>query len=276
MQNDTTTAACDRSPAADEIKPSQPHEFTEKELKYFRKMFDVFDADHSGSIGFFEMKNLTRHLGVQLSNEALQRSMAEIDENGNGELEFDEFVLWLSSVSEKKEQDGGDAFAVLKSKIRAQGARPLSTSQIEQFQQVFRHFDTDGSNTIDVNELGQVFEAMGQTLSQEELQAVMKQADDDGSGEIDFEEFLMLMCCSFGAEKSFEADLLEAFRKRDPEGIGLVSCDVLKEIVSELVGDTMTTEEISETVEVAAQERGDRFVEYMKWESLWDACRGVV
>jgi Ca2+-binding EF-hand superfamily protein len=257
------------------ITTAMSNNFTEQETRYFRKMFDMFDTDHSGAIGYFEMKNLARHLGVQISDEQLLRSIERVDDNGNGELEFDEFMQWLSNVNDNSNGEG-DEFAVLKSKIRAQGARPLTSSQIEQFREVFHHFDMDGSGTIDMEELGNVFEAMGQTLTTEELQSVLKHADDDGSGEIDFDEFLMLMCCSFGAEKSFESDLLETFRRYDVDADGLISARDLRQLVVELVGDTMTAAEVDEVVEVAAVERGDGYIEYLKWESLWDACRGVV
>lgn len=243
--------------------------FSEKELRYFRKMFDMFDTDHSGAIGFYEMKNLTKHLGVEMDDDTLRDSMNAIDENGNGDLEFDEFVLWLAQAS-----DRGDAFAVLKSKIRAQGTRPLSNAQIERLHDVFKHFDTDGSGSIDVDELGEVFRAMGQDLSKDELDALMRQADDDGSGEMEFEEFLLLMCSNFGINKAFDQDLLEGFHRFDPMKTGVISCVDLAVMVRELVGNNLTSEEIDEVVDVA-HTRGDGYIEYMQWESLWDACRGI-
>lgn len=244
-------------------------QFTEKELRYFRKMFDMFDTDHSGAIGFFEMKNLAKHLGVEMTDEALKASMDAIDENGNGDLEFDEFVQWLTHAGNQ-----GDEFAVLKSKIRAQGTRPLSNSQIEQLHTVFRHFDADGSGSIDVEELGDVFAAMGQNLSEDEIKALMAQADEDGSGEMEFEEFLLLMCSNFGASHAFDQDLLEGFHRYDPMQTGMIACADLAQFVRELVGLNLTDEEIAEVVDVA-HERGDGFIEYMKWDALWDACRGI-
>jgi calmodulin len=245
--------------------------FTEKELRYFRKMFDMFDADHSGAIGFFEMKNLTKHLGVEMTDAALRASMEEIDENGNGDLEFDEFVQWLSKANES-----ADEFAVLKSKIRAQGTRPLSNAQIDQLRDVFKHFDSDGSGSIDITELGSVFEAMGQKLSQEELETLMKQADDDGSGEMEFEEFLLLMCSNFGSPYSFDQELLESFHRYDPLKTGVVSAESLQQLIRDLVGAShLTDEEVKEVVEVACSARGDGYVEYMQWDTLWDACRGI-
>lgn len=245
-------------------------EFSEKELKYFKKMFDMFDTDHSGAIGFFEMKSLTKHLGVEVSDEDLRRSMDALDENGNGDLEFEEFLHWLSEASVQKDQ-----FAVLKSRIRAQGTRPLTNEQIAQLHEVFEHFDADHSGSIDVQELGAVFEAMGQTLSPEELKSLMSQVDDDGSGEMEFDEFLLLMCSNFGVTHSFDSELVDAFAKKDPTHSGMISCNDLVELVSELVGKHMAPQEIQEVVDVA-HERGDGYIEYMKWDALWDACRGIV
>lgn len=259
----------DAMPANDDDELEEGTQFTKKEMRYFRRMFSMFDTDHSGAIGFFEMKNLTKHLGVEMTDDALRESMAKIDENGNGDLEFDEFVQWLSEASSQ-----GDEFAVLKSKIRAQGTRPLSNAQIERLHEVFNHFDTDGSGSIDKEELGRVFEAMGQKLQQEDLDALMRSADDDGSGEMDFEEFLMLMCSNFGVNHAFDQDLLEAFHKFDPLRTNVISCADLSLLIRELVGGNLSTDEIDEVVEVA-HSRGDGFVEYMKWESLWEACRSI-
>ena len=244
-------------------------EFKDEELRYFKKMFDMFDTDKSGAIGFFEMKNLTKHLGVELSDEDLRKSMAQIDENGNGDLEFEEFVQWLSEASAH-----GDEFAMLKSRIRAQGTRPLSNEQIDQLRDVFKHFDSDGSGSIDVDELGLVFEAMGQTLTKEELKALMDQVDDDGSGEMEFDEFLLLMCSNFGSSSAFDQELLEGFQRYDPMKTGMIKTEELEELVKHLVGPNLTAEELKEVVDVA-HVRGDGFVEYMKWDSLWDACRGI-
>ena len=263
VTQNTTLAGSTNTAASGEI------EFSEKELRYFRKMFDMFDSDHSGAIGFYEMKNLTKHLGVELSDTELRRSMDAIDENGNGDLEFEEFLAWLRNAGEQ-----GDQFAILKSRIRAQGTRPLSNEQIKQLHEVFEHFDADHSGAIDMDELGNVFRAMGQELSEAELKALIRQVDDDGSGEIEFDEFLLLMCSNFGCSSAFDQDLLEGFRRHDPTQSGMISCGELASFVRELVGSHMTEEEIKEVVDVA-HERGDGFVEYMKWDALWDACRGI-
>eukprot|EP00760_Papus_ankaliazontas_P032947 PhM_4_TR6096/c0_g1_i1/m.107086/K02183/CALM; calmodulin len=243
-------------------------EFSEKEQAYFKKMFDLFDTDKSGAIGFFEMKNLSKHLGVELPDDALHASIAKIDVDGNGELDFDEFLHWLHSA----QNSGDDEFASLKAKIRAQGSRNLTNSQIEQLKEVFNHFDTDHSGSIDIDELGKVFDAMGQSLSKEELGQLIAQVDDDGSGEIEFQEFMLLMCSNFGNQRTFDQEMLEEFQRRDPSLTGILTKAELKDMIKELCGSYLSDAEVDEIL-TSADDRGDGTIEYMKWEALWEACR---
>ena len=150
----------------------------------------------------------------------------------------------------------------------------MTNEQIAQLHDVFKHFDSDGSGSIDVDELGEVFRAMGQDLKKEELQQLMDQVDDDGSGEMEFDEFLLLMCSNFGSSSAFDQELLEGFHKFDPTKSGLIRSQDLRKLVAEFVGENLTQAEIDEVVTVA-HTRGDGYVEYMRWESLWDACRGI-
>ena len=56
----------------------------------------------------------------------------------------------------------------------------------EQFREMFKEFDADGSGTIDIEELKQLLKvAMGMTCSDHEVKDLMKSVDTDGSGEID-------------------------------------------------------------------------------------------
>merc|ERR1719277_1014523 len=68
------------------------HNLSEEDLREFREIFDLVDTDKGGSIGTEELKRLMDTLGIRTTPEELKLMVSEIDENGNGEIDFDEFV----------------------------------------------------------------------------------------------------------------------------------------------------------------------------------------
>lgn len=57
----------------------------------------------------------------------------------------------------------------------------------------FDHFDQDGSGTISVEELDNVFKSLGRIHTPQELKNIVKKIDKDGSGLISLEEFAKIM-----------------------------------------------------------------------------------
>lgn len=206
-----------------------------------------------------------------MSDEELKKSLRAVQGGAAGDavaLDFPAFLRWLEGA----QADGGDPFSMLKAKIKAQGLKPLNNSQIEGLRECFKHFDTDGSGAIDVQELGNVFQAFGQDLSEQELEDMIRDVDHDGSGEIGFEDFLMLMIHNFGSDESAEQEVQAEFQKHDPGNTGILTVAKAHAIVKDLCGDQLPDDEIAEIV-AAADERNTGKVEYMKWESLWEALR---
>jgi len=68
------------------------HGLSEEDLNEFREIFNLVDTDRGGSIGIEELKRLMDTLGIRTTPEELKLMVSEIDENGNGEIDFDEFV----------------------------------------------------------------------------------------------------------------------------------------------------------------------------------------
>jgi len=56
--------------------------------KLLRETFDMYDADGSGDIDQSELKTLMAQLGFDLSDEELSNMVAEVDVDGNGEIDF--------------------------------------------------------------------------------------------------------------------------------------------------------------------------------------------
>jgi calmodulin len=69
---------------------------TEDELAEFREIFNLVDRDKGGSISKSELKQLMNTLGLRPSQEELNAMVDEIDSDGSGEIDFDEFVVVMS------------------------------------------------------------------------------------------------------------------------------------------------------------------------------------
>lgn len=245
--------------------------FSDDERRYFKKLFDLYDTDKSGAIGMNELRNLSKHLGAEMNDEQLGKSVKSINAafvSGDGELSFDEFLRWLAST----DSNGGDEFAGLKAKITAQGKRTLNNEQIQRLKEVFDHFDADASGSIDADELVNVFTSMGQEVSREDMEEMIRGVDDDDSGQIEFPEFMMLMCTNFGS-KTFESDMQEAFATVDASETGKITVRELEQLIRDSTGGLLSDLEVANICQSASECVSNGYVEYMKWGSLWEACR---
>lgn len=65
---------------------------TQQEIREFQDVFNLVDTDQGGSISIKELQSLMITLGMNTSNEELKQMMNEVDENRNGEIDFQEFL----------------------------------------------------------------------------------------------------------------------------------------------------------------------------------------
>jgi len=75
----------------------------EQFIQKCREAFNTFDADGSGTIDTQEMKLLLEAIGECPTEEELFRFMADVDEDGTGEIEFAEFLRAF-----EKQRGGGE------------------------------------------------------------------------------------------------------------------------------------------------------------------------
>jgi len=62
-----------------------------------KEAFNKFDKDGSGNIDINELQALMELLGCKLEGEDLAKQMKELDLNGDGAVDFDEFSRWYFS-----------------------------------------------------------------------------------------------------------------------------------------------------------------------------------
>ena len=131
----------------------------------YKQTFDMFDTDQSGRISTAELGKVMEQLGQHPTETDLQAMVSEVDTDGDGEINFEEFLLMMA----KKENDNDE--------IRA----------------AFEIFDKNHDGFISPTELRTVMESLGEVLSEEDIDVMMKGADQNGDGQVSFEEFAVMM-----------------------------------------------------------------------------------
>jgi len=65
-------------------------------MRQFKEAFELFDTDQSGTIDGSELKFCMQALGFDPSPYEIKEMLEKIDQDGNGTVEFEEFVDLLS------------------------------------------------------------------------------------------------------------------------------------------------------------------------------------
>ncbi|KAJ3496125.1 hypothetical protein NLG97_g2893 [Lecanicillium saksenae] len=147
----------------------QGSNFDREEVDRLRKRFMKLDKDNSGTIERDEFLSLPQIS----SNPLATRMIAIFDEDGGGDVDFQEFVSGLSAFSSKGNKEQKLRFA-------------------------FKVYDIDRDGYISNGELFIVLKMMvGNNLKDQQLQQIVDktimEADLDGDGKISFEEFTKMV-----------------------------------------------------------------------------------
>jgi calmodulin len=73
----------------------------QEDMANAQMMFDEVDADKSGMIDVDEVKQLVDTFGIVMNDDELDAAMLAMDEDGGGEVSFQEFYRWWSSDETK-------------------------------------------------------------------------------------------------------------------------------------------------------------------------------
>ena len=65
---------------------------TDDEVEELRQAFDLFDTDGSGTIDPKELRAAMQSLGFETKNQTIYQMIQDIDKDGDGDIDFDEFL----------------------------------------------------------------------------------------------------------------------------------------------------------------------------------------
>merc|ERR1711893_194178 len=142
------------------------------EIKVLKICFNMFDVKQQEFLSAEDLDDILRAMGFRPSKEELKEILEEIDEDGSGEIEFNEFCqLCAKFLVEEPDED------TLRNELK----------------EAFRIYDKDGSGAITTDQLREIIGELDPRLTSEDLDGIIEEIDEDGSGTMDFDEFCQLM-----------------------------------------------------------------------------------
>merc|ERR1712100_1012906 len=138
------------------------------EVQEVKDAFDLFDTDSSGAVSVQELIDAMVSLGIDQKNEAVFSMIKEIDTDGSGELEFNEFLEMMT-------------------------ARLSDKTPRSEIERVFKLFDDDRTGDISLANLKRVANDLGEEVSQEELLEMVQRNDVDKDGSWAIDDFYAVM-----------------------------------------------------------------------------------
>ncbi|OMO51135.1 hypothetical protein COLO4_37795 [Corchorus olitorius] len=138
-----------------------------EEVEVIRDMFTLMDTDNDGKVSYEELKAGLRKVGSQLAEPEIKMLMEVADVDGNGVLDYGEFVA-VTIHLQKMEND-------------------------EHFRRAFMFFDKDGSGYIEMHELREALVDESGEADVEVINDIMREVDTDKDGCISYDEFVAMM-----------------------------------------------------------------------------------
>merc|ERR1719170_2067 len=104
-----------------------------------------------------------RVLGFEPKKEEIKKMISDIDKDGSGTIDFNEFLEMMTTKMSEKDSR-------------------------EEILKAFRLFDDDETGFITLKNLRRVAKEIGENMTDEELQEMIDEADRDGDGQVGEEE----------------------------------------------------------------------------------------
>nr|XP_044611337.1 troponin C, slow skeletal and cardiac muscles [Equus asinus] len=167
----------------DDIYKAAVEQLTEEQKNEFKAAFDIFVLGaEDGCISTKELGKVMRMLGQNPTPEELQEMIDEVDEDGSGTVDFDEFLVMMVRCMKddskgKSEEELSDLFRMFDKVVDgAASSPPLAPTK-----------------RLMTTSMKMLVQATGETITEDDIEELMKDGDKNNDGRIDYDEFLEFM-----------------------------------------------------------------------------------
>lgn len=151
-------------------------DISDEQKAEFKAAFDIFVEDSTdGTITTKELGKVFRMLGQNPSEQELQEMVDEVDEDGSGTIDFDEFCQMMSK------------------QLAAEALESIPERPEKELAEAFRIFDTKCDGYLDPEELTAALKLTGEPFEDWEVEAFILDGDKNEDGKMDYEEWVDMM-----------------------------------------------------------------------------------
>lgn len=130
-----------------------------------KKAFDAFDMEKQGYIDAAMVGTILGMLGHQLDQAMLDEIIAEVDVDGSGQIEFEEFATLAARFLVEEDAE----------------------AMQQELKEAFRLYDKEGNGYITTDVLREILRELDDKITADDLDSMIEEIDSDGSGTVDFD-----------------------------------------------------------------------------------------
>lgn len=159
------------SPSTGRRQGRRISQFGATEIQQLKQVFAWIDKDKNGSVEPDEIAEVLNKFGFKLSKEEIGDIMDDLDKNGDGVMDFEEFATLMD--------------------------RRISINTYRnEIKETFALFDQDKDGKISFKDLKKTLQQLGEDVTDQDVQDMIKEFDTKGNGTINFEEFMQMMAAN--------------------------------------------------------------------------------